>query len=409
MSKLKSVKIENILRVKFAEIEFNDDIVVIGGENGAGKSSVAKAIWMAFAGKKGVPSYPVHEGAPEGTISIELEEGITIDATIKPDRSVKLVLRDAHGKKYANAQEILDSFNFTYGYSPQDFLEANSQKQVDSLLSALGIDLSIYEQEANRLYLERRDINRDVASLAARYKAMAPYSAELGEVETSVEDTLADLRQAREHNEQVERMKAQAKRTEADIANAKKRIEALQAEILRLKTEVKALELPVAKPIAELVDISEIESRLLAEQTRNQKVRENRRAKEVRDELTRVEKISGEYSAALNEIQAKKKALLNSADLSIDGLSILEDRLLYNGFPLDQASDAEQWAVAIAIGFAMKPKLKLVYVRHGSLLSPKTRQLVYELTKKHGGQLLFEVVGEPEDATIIMEDGEVRA
>lgn len=38
--KINSVKVENILRVKFAEIEFKDDVVVIGGENWQGKSSV---------------------------------------------------------------------------------------------------------------------------------------------------------------------------------------------------------------------------------------------------------------------------------------------------------------------------------------------------------------------------------
>ena len=59
ISKLVKFEVRNMMKIAFAEIEFNEDgeVVTIGGQNGAGKSCLLQALQFAFGGKKAVEQY----------------------------------------------------------------------------------------------------------------------------------------------------------------------------------------------------------------------------------------------------------------------------------------------------------------------------------------------------------------
>ncbi|MDE2470486.1 MAG: AAA family ATPase, partial [Bradyrhizobium sp.] len=53
---------ENIKGLRAVEVEPDGNVVIIGGKNGAGKSSVLDSMWYALGGKDALPSKPIRNG-----------------------------------------------------------------------------------------------------------------------------------------------------------------------------------------------------------------------------------------------------------------------------------------------------------------------------------------------------------
>jgi DNA repair exonuclease SbcCD ATPase subunit len=64
---------ENVMKLSAVEIVPKDNLVLVTGENGAGKSSVLDSIVMALCGKSAIPAEPIKKGANKGKIVVELE------------------------------------------------------------------------------------------------------------------------------------------------------------------------------------------------------------------------------------------------------------------------------------------------------------------------------------------------
>ena len=76
--KVKQLTAENVLRLKAVNItpDENGNMIVIGGNNAQGKTSVLQSIEMALAGKNSIPSEPIHRGASKGNIVVDLGDMI---------------------------------------------------------------------------------------------------------------------------------------------------------------------------------------------------------------------------------------------------------------------------------------------------------------------------------------------
>lgn len=407
--KLNSVSVRDFLRVEFAELDFTDDIVVIGGENGAGKSSVARALLVAFCGKEAVPADPVRHGAEESEIVVELDGDLVIHATVKPDRTYKLELRDKAGGVYRRGQERLNAFNFHYCYAPEEFIRAKPKEQLEILLRVMGIDFDPIDRERNKLFADRTEISRARASAEGKRNSLTWHD-DVPEVEQQFGSIISDIDDAHA----VERQQAELRRKAAfnrqmevealaDIEAKLREIEALKgkaaehAELARLaEIQAEAMVLP---------DVSALKDQLRMVEQINAKIRETNAAKQAQAEWDELETTYSELTKQIAEIDARKAQMLSDAKFPIDGLGFDDEGVMLNGVPFAQGSDAQKWAAAVAIGFALKPKLKLVYVREGSLMTPRTRRMVYDLVREKGAQLLFEIAGDADDVSVIMEDG----
>lgn len=108
--KITSLIVENVKRVKVVEITPDPDgnLIVIGGRNEQGKTSVLDSIEMAFGGvnKKKTPR-PVRSGAKKAEIVAELD-GLTVRRTITSSGGGSLTVSDDSGK-LGSPQAILDS------------------------------------------------------------------------------------------------------------------------------------------------------------------------------------------------------------------------------------------------------------------------------------------------------------
>lgn len=83
--KITSIRVEHILGLSYANLEITKPVVMVAGDNGAGKTSLVEAIAMAFdgAGRRGVAlkknySQLVRGSQKKGSVAVELESGACV-------------------------------------------------------------------------------------------------------------------------------------------------------------------------------------------------------------------------------------------------------------------------------------------------------------------------------------------
>ena len=94
--------------------------------------------------------------------------------------------------------------------------------------------------------------------------------------------------------------------------------------------------------------------------------------------------------------------------MPVKGLSFGEGEVVFNGLPLNQASDAEQLRVSIAIAMAANPKLRVLRIRDGSLLDERSLAAVATMADTQDYQIWIERVDSSGKVGVHMEDGEVK-
>jgi hypothetical protein len=93
--------------------------------------------------------------------------------------------------------------------------------------------------------------------------------------------------------------------------------------------------------------------------------------------------------------------------MPVEGLSFGDGEVLFDGIPLDQASQAEKIRVSVAIAMAANPKLRVLCVRDGSLLDRESWRLLAELVESNDYQCWVEVTDDEGKTGIVIEDGTV--
>ena len=103
------------------------------------------------------------------------------------------------------------------------------------------------------------------------------------------------------------------------------------------------------------------------------------------------------------------RTAIEEAKLPIEGLGLADGEVLFNGNPLDQASDAEQLRVSMAIAAAMSPTLRVIIVRDGSLLDEEGLKIVAQWADERDMQVWMERVDSSGTVGFYIEDGSLAA
>lgn len=407
--KLLSVRTENFLKCVLAEVNFAGDRVEICGKNEQGKSSFAKSIWALFGGKDAIPAEPVRDGATESVLSAELDGDFVITKTITRDGEVKLELRNKAGGKYKSPQAILDGFNLKFGFWPEQFIRADEKEQASILRRIVGIDFGKLDASIAAKMAERTGVGREHKQLEGQLAGCRLHK-DAPEVETSASTLLETIQQAGRQESERTRLRSAAATEENQIALKQAELERLEKRMRELEQEIFAAdarraEFAAAAAAIEVPDTSEAQSELAALETTNAKVRDNAEHARV---FALLEAKAAEYdrlTKGIEELRAEKERTLAEAKFPVEGLGFGENGVTFQGKPFSQASTARKWEVAAAIGFALNPQLKLVYIEHGSLLDEDTLARVERLVAENGGQLLLETVGDSSSAVVMFADG----
>lgn len=427
MTRIVQLTSENVKRVSAVKISPQGNLVVIGGDNAQGKSSVLDSIAMALGGGDEIPAKPVRIGEEKARIVAELDNGLIIKRTFTAAGGTALVVENKEGARYPSPQAMLDGLTGRLSFDPLAFTRLDAKKRAETLRRLLNLNFAALDTKRKALYDERTLLNKNIARVQLLAEAM-PFHGDAPKEPVSTADVLQELENAKQHNAQRKGLEDEAHhRTEVveDCAQGRaevaRRISDLEAALAAARKELAeydeampphvAAEQEAKKALAEFVSVDEapIRQKLADASLTNKKVHENTLRADAFDALKRHQNDAAALTAAIEVIDKEKADQLAAAPFPIVGLSFDENGVTFNGLPFEQSSAAEQLRVSVAIGAALNPKLRVMLVRDGSLLDEKSMGLLAELAEQHNLQVWIERVSKGKECSVIIEDGAVAA
>jgi energy-coupling factor transporter ATP-binding protein EcfA2 len=425
--KVQAFTAENWKRLKVVHFEPEGELIVVGGRNGQGKTSVLDALASALSGSKPGIRKPVREGEERAEIEVITDTGLRIVQRFSDRGTYSITVTSADGAEYKAAATFLERFHSSLSFDPLAFVRAEGKRQVATLARLTGLEDRLTALKASReaKFSERADVNRevrrlengiaslpvaavpepvDVDALLAEHGRINEHHANLAELDRVVTEAAGAharaVTWANSTTDSVDRLRMQLKAAEEVLAET----QTLVASTDQALTDAKAARAESGEP--QTVRAAEI-SRLISEaSTINQARAEQDRAAEARAVLAAERDKAEALSYQISEIDTEAELATARATYPITGLGFDADGVTFNGLPLDQASSAEQLKVAVAIGLALNPELRVMLIRDGSLLDDDSLAILDEMATAHDCQMFVERVGIA-GATIVIEDGEV--
>jgi len=426
--KLTLLSVRDYKRTRQIEIAPGDrTMVLVGGRNRQGKSSLLGALSAALGGKGEVPDMAVREGAESAEIRLEFDDGaIVVRRRFVGDRTtLEVTSADGSLKK---PQTILDKLRGARFLDPMRFARMDARQQRAALLECVPMELDLDEHDAARaqIYERRTDVNRDAKRLAIELAALPVPDAPPPEV--SVAGLLDTARDLRARADAASRARAALAEHNAAAMAAADRLDALQAEASRAREAYDiACGVEAAARVTRMasedglralaaVDVS-AEMLAVEEQIRDAGEQNARRAAalttaagraRLATALAEAEAATEKLSAAIEAHDQVKERALAAAPMPLPGLTLVPHGIEYQGVPLSQASGAEMLHVSLAVAAAAASELRDIWIEDGSLLDAESMAMVDEFARGAGLRVWLERVGDSDDHAIIIEDGMVR-
>lgn len=420
---------ENIKRISAVSITPDGNLCVIGGKNGAGKTSVLDAIEYALAGKHSLPPEPLRRGTKKGKVTLQFDgdDSMVVTRTFTRAGGGSLHVTVGNGEPVTSPQTLLDKLCGRIAFDPLEFTRMKSAQQAETLRELLGLDFSALDKRRAELFSERTAINRAVKTLEAQLTT-TPRHDDAPAEEVSVLQLAETLREAETENRAHEEQRRALRQREEDhqllklnLENARNNVARLERELVEANDAVTSTMITVEKDHRDLQalrqdiealvdhDTAPIHRQLSTAEETNRRVRHNVKAGELAEQFKSKKAEAVRLTADIDEIDTKKDRQLSDAQWPIEGLGFDDSSVTFNSLPFDQASSAEQLRVSVAMGFALNPKIKTVLIRDGSLLDTNNLGLIATMAEEQDGQVLIERVGTGAECSVIIEDGHVLA
>lgn len=401
MIKINKLEIENVKRVKAVSLEpTQNGLTVIGGRNGQGKTSILDSIAWALGGNKYKPSQPQREGSVlPPNLHLVLSNGLEIK---RDGKNSDLKVIDPSGQKAG--QKLLDSFVEEFSLNLPKFMESSNAEKARILLQVIGVGdkLAEFEKKEQELYNERLVIGR-VADQKKKFADEQIYYTDAPKELISVSELIQQQQSILAKNAENGRIRGQRD-------NLKQRQAQLDYEIaqkIEEKAEIDRQLVIAEKSALDLHDESteQLEFNISNTEEINRKVRSNLdKDKAEQDAAVEKEKYD-KLTAQIERIRLDKTKLLDDADLPLQGLSVSEGELLYNGQRWDNMSGAEQLKVSTAIVRKLNPEC-------GFILIDKLEQMDLDTLREFGQwleqeqlQAIATRVSTGDECSIIITDG----
>ena len=417
--KIVGLKAENVKRIRAVELrpDPEDGLVVVGGRNEQGKSSLLDSILYALRGKRAMPAEPLRRGAKRGSVELALEGPETeevgrflITRTFTKG-GTQLRVQGLNGQDFGSPQALLDGFLGDLTFDPLAFSRMKPAEQREALLNVAAVpaDLDELDEREAEAVEQCQEARAAVKVAQVRVKDLPP--AEVVEDGPDAEEVMAELRAAQESRLEAERRAQMAERfldryEEAENAaiELRQRLEVAEANKDALADQMKA-----AREAADEIQpppTEGLEEKLRQARAREQAAERNRNRGTVLDEAADAKGLLARLESRLDCVRQERREALLAATFPVEGLGVTADGVTFEGFPLEQCADSKRLLACAAVGMALNPTLRVLRIADGSLLDSDHLEELRELAEERDFQLWVERVG-TDGATVVIEDGTV--
>jgi hypothetical protein len=413
---------QNVTNLRAVRITPEKNVVVLSGANEAGKSNVLDVIQSLLEGL--TLRMPIRQGEERADATLDLGEiKIRKRWTEKGDAIQVYSIRD-DGKKDIKS-------------SPQDFLNKLTGKMVDPmklflllrddprkfrdvLAKLVGLDLTDLKQEELAIRDERKDVNDRVKAAIAQINVMSEPDPGTPDEEITFRDKLNDLNRLREKKEVFEKAERYIASLNTGIFRRQTRIDEIDRELEALKKEKDSLiyqikeheqvrdeksatlpeKITQEQILAAQADIEKVEDQ-------NKVIRQAIRYRKAVKEAEKARQESDALTTKLERIEQDKQTRIGACKFPVEGLSLTEDQVIFNGKPIEVASSGRQIRIFVKMAMAMSPSIKVLLIRDGSLLDKTGFADICAIAQEEGYQVWFEKTDESGQEGIYIVNGEI--
>lgn len=412
-----ALEMSDVKRIKAVKLEpSSTGLTIIGGKNANGKTSVLDGIVYALGGEKCRPKNFNREGsAVPGKIRIELSNGLIVE---RSGKNASLKVTDPSGRKAG--QKLLNEFIEPLALNLPKFLNASDKEKGETLLRIIGVgeELAQLDKQESLLYGERTMVGRDADKKEKLAEALEYYPDAPEELVSASElikqqqEILAKNGRNEEFRRKADRLREKEKLAKERWLDAKSKLKGMMKQCEELEAEYNEIgqERESAYAAAESLvdeDTSEIEESIASIEEINRRVRANLTKSNAMDEAKELRHEYDTMTAKIEEVRSQRKALLDGADLPLEGLGVTEGALTYNGQQWSDMSGSEQLIVATAIVRKLNPECGFVLMDKLEQMDLDTLREFGTWLEAEGLQVIATRVSTGDECSIIIEDGAV--
>jgi len=400
--KIVSLEAENVKCLKAIEIKPDGNLVVIGGDNGNGKSSILDSIEYALGGSKRIPDQPIRNGQEKARIVLDLGDLQVIRTFTK--NGTNLVVKSKEGATFPTPQAMLDKIVGNLSFDPSEFFRMDSKKKIETLKKLVGLDFTELNNKHKETFDKRTDVNRRGKELKVQFDNIQ-VDDNVPDKEVSVTELSKQLTDAFSSNKKLDELKRSLDNNQLKITRIDEQVMQLVEEKARIENYISQEKAQIKK--LKLIDTDCIKQHIGAAEETNIKVRNKLAKNNLEKELKDLREKSESLSVALRNIDEAKQQMMEKAKFPIKGLAFDEETVTFNGIPFDQISQGERIKISTAIGLVLNPTLKILLIRDGSLLDQKNLEMIAKMAAKMDGQIWIERVGKGKECSVIIQDGSI--
>lgn len=394
--KIIALEAENVKHLKVVHIKPDGSLIVIGGDNEAGKTCVLDSIEYALNGASAIPSKPIRAGQKKARIVLDLGD-IQVIRTFTA-KGTNLTVENKDGATFPSPQAMLNKLKGELAFDPLEFSKMDAKKQAEVLKKLVGLNFDKVDSQYKGLFDQRTIVNRQGKDLKANLDSMVKHDEVLPDQEISIQELSEKYAEALKNNQQIGLIKRELQSDVDELRRLKKRVEVLTRSIKQKQSTLDTIK---------EVDAQTIHTRMADAEGVNTKVRENKVYAKINQQLAELRERSGSLGTQMAKIVAHKVKALAKAKFPIKGLAIDDDGVTFGDIPFTQCSTSQQIRVSVAIGLKMNPKLRVLLIREGSLLDEKNLEMVAKMADDADAQIWLERVSKGSECQVIIEDGSV--
>lgn len=409
-----SIEAERVKRLRAVTLKLDGRNLVVVGKPDAGKTTALDLLWMAFRARAIGPE-TISAGSDEARICIVIgndERKLTVTRKLSRDGEPagKLTVTADDGAKYG--AKFLDTIISDLTFDPTEFARAEGKNQVDLLLQVVklpgGVSIDALDGERAGLYEKRTAVNRDAEKLKAKLPAEEPTAVaevSLSSLLAGIDQELNDAEILNKENQakkaKLDELKLGLERTLKEAAGTRAQIKELSEKLLELEGLAGEFGVAVAtgeRIVAALADVDTASIRarrstaIADAEAKNKAARVRQAYENDKADFDKTKAESEGLTVKIEEVDSRKKALLESVAWPIEGLGIRDGQVTYKDVILSQCGMSIRMRISCAIAMALNPKLKTIRIDEGESLGEEGRQELFAWAAERGFQVLMSVV-----------------